>query len=132
MIFDQSGGPCPPDPLRGDPIAPVCVYSRGPCPPDTLRGDPYAPLRRTMRRSAWMMLAALLGFQLAVAAQQPAAVAQSAEFFETKVRPTLAANCYDCHTDQRNGGLRLDSREAMLTGGRTGPAIVPGDPDKSL
>ena len=30
------------------------------------------------------------------------------------------------------GGLRLDSREGLLKGGRSGPAIVPGDPDKSL
>src|SRR5215813_9587715 len=53
-------------------------------------------------------------------------------FFEAKVRPVLAANCYDCHTDQHFGGLRLDSREGLLKGGATGPAIVPGDPDKSL
>ena len=44
----------------------------------------------------------------------------------------LAANCYDCHADEQMGGLRLDSREAMLKGGRSGPALVPGDPDKSL
>ena len=56
----------------------------------------------------------------------------SAEYFEAKVRPVLAANCYDCHTDQAFGGLRLDSREGLLKGGASGPAIVPGDPDKSL
>ena len=48
------------------------------------------------------------------------------------MRPVLAANCYDCHTEDSLGGLRLDSREAMLKGGKSGPAIVPGDPDKSL
>src|SRR5438067_7260922 len=59
--------------------------------------------------------------------------AQSAEVFESKVRPILAANCYDCHTDEHMGGLRLDSREALLKGGNSGqPAVVPGDPDKSL
>jgi hypothetical protein len=88
---------------------------------------------RMMRRCAWMVCAAPLALQLAVAAQQaPAGAAQDTDFFETKVRPVLAANCYECHTEMRNGGLRLDSREAMLKGGRTGPAIVPGDPDKSL
>src|SRR6476646_9665423 len=61
-----------------------------------------------------------------------ASAAQGAEVFEAKIRPILAANCYDCHTDQRMGGLRVDSREALLKGGRTGPAIVPGDPEKSL
>src|SRR5438067_8651236 len=58
--------------------------------------------------------------------------AQSADVFEAKVRPILAANCYDCHTDEQMGGLRLDSRDAVLKGGKSGPAIVPGDPDKSL
>src|SRR5262245_61013076 len=59
--------------------------------------------------------------------------AQSTDVFESKVRPILAANCYDCHTDERMGGLRLDSREALLKGGNSGqPAVVPGDPDKSL
>src|SRR5216117_3688574 len=57
---------------------------------------------------------------------------KSAEYFEASVRPVLAASCYECHTDQRMGGLRVDSRDALLKGGRTGPAIVPGDPDKSL
>src|SRR5436190_21744296 len=58
--------------------------------------------------------------------------AQSADVFESKVRPVLAINCYDCHTDEHMGGLRLDSREAVLKGGRSGPAIVPGSPDASL
>ena len=54
------------------------------------------------------------------------------EFFESKVRPILATNCYACHTNSQLGGLRLDSRAAMLKGGQTGPSLVPGDPDKSL
>jgi len=58
--------------------------------------------------------------------------ADDRDFFETNVRPVLASNCYDCHADMRSGGLRLDSREAMLKGGKSGPAIVPGDPEKSL
>jgi hypothetical protein len=84
-----------------------------------------------------MVLAALpLTIELAGEARQPPTLpgppAQSAEFFETAVRPILAASCYDCHTEERLGGLRLDSREAMLKGGKSGPAIVPGDPDRSL
>jgi hypothetical protein len=54
------------------------------------------------------------------------------DFFESKIRPILAANCYACHQDSQLGGLRLDSREAMLKGGGRGPAIVPGDPDNSV
>jgi cytochrome c553 len=64
--------------------------------------------------------------------QQAAAAAQSAEFFEARVRPILAANCSECHAETAKGDLRMDSREALLTGGESGPAIVPGDPDKSL
>ncbi|MBX5493926.1 MAG: DUF1549 domain-containing protein [Bryobacteraceae bacterium] len=48
------------------------------------------------------------------------------------MRPVLATACYACHTDSALGGLRLDSAEAMLKGGKRGPAVVPGDPDKSL
>src|SRR6266567_2712101 len=54
------------------------------------------------------------------------------EFFETRIRPILAANCYSCHTDTHMGDLRLDSREALLKGGKSGTAVMPGDPDKSL
>src|SRR6266542_6099196 len=58
--------------------------------------------------------------------------ASSPDFFEAKIRPVLANQCYSCHTDSHLGDLRLDSREAMLKGGKRGPALVPGDPDKSL
>ncbi len=57
------------------------------------------------------------------------------EFFEKQVRPILANRCYPCHgpgTDQGQAGLRLDSLTGMLLGGRSGPAIVPGDPRNSL
>jgi mono/diheme cytochrome c family protein len=65
----------------------------------------------------------------------PAAAASEAagnDFFENKIRPILAERCYACHTAAQSGGLRLDSREAVLKGGETGAAIVVGDPDKSL
>jgi Protein of unknown function (DUF1549)/Protein of unknown function (DUF1553)/Planctomycete cytochrome C len=54
------------------------------------------------------------------------------DFFENNVRPVLAENCYDCHTTAEMGGLRVDSRERLLQGGKSGPAVIPGDPDKSL
>ncbi|MGA3205601.1 MAG: DUF1549 domain-containing protein, partial [Bryobacteraceae bacterium] len=58
--------------------------------------------------------------------------ASAPDYFELKVRPLLATNCYACHTDSALGGLRLDSRESMLKGGSRGPALVPGDPEKSI
>jgi hypothetical protein len=64
-------------------------------------------------------------------ALDPAAV----EFFEKQVRPLLVERCFKCHSAQAEklkGGLRLDSREAALKGGDTGPALVPGKPGKSL
>jgi hypothetical protein len=60
---------------------------------------------------------------------------ESAEFFEKRIRPVLSEQCYKCHSstsEKLKGGLMLDSREAMLKGGDTGPAITPGDPEKSL
>src|SRR5437879_6451027 len=61
----------------------------------------------------------------------PAAIA----YFEKQVRPLLVEHCHGCHsvkTKKTSGGLALDSREAILTGGDSGPAVVPGKPEKSL
>ncbi len=54
------------------------------------------------------------------------------EFFETRIRPVLVNNCYACNTQSQLGGLRVDSRELLLKGGKSGPAIVPGQPEASL
>ena len=63
---------------------------------------------------------------------RPAAAARE-KFFEQNVRPLLAEKCYSCHgTKKQKGGLRLDSIEAILKGGESGPAVVPGKPDESL
>src|SRR5437764_1445036 len=60
---------------------------------------------------------------------------QQLEFYEKQVQPILAENCYKCHSHQAEkikANFVLDSREGLLKGGETGPAIVPGDPEKSL
>jgi mono/diheme cytochrome c family protein len=57
------------------------------------------------------------------------------DYFERYVRPVLANNCYKCHSAAEGkvkGGLALDTREGLLKGGETGPAIVPGNAEKSL
>ena len=69
---------------------------------------------------------------LASAGAGAAKAAEGLELFETRVRPILAKNCYACHAKTKVANLRLDSREDMLTGGDHGPALVPGDADKSL
>jgi hypothetical protein len=56
------------------------------------------------------------------------------EFFEKKVRPLLVENCHRCHSaaTKQRGNLLLDSRAGLLKGGDDGPAVLPGDPEKSL
>jgi mono/diheme cytochrome c family protein len=61
--------------------------------------------------------------------------ANDLQFFESKIRPIFASKCYDCHSkgaDKVRGGLLLDTREAILHGGNSGPALVAGNPNESL
>ncbi|MEZ6134421.1 MAG: PSD1 and planctomycete cytochrome C domain-containing protein [Pirellulaceae bacterium] len=60
---------------------------------------------------------------------------QQLRHFETRIRPVLVESCYECHsseTDEPGGKLLLDSRTGILSGGVSGPAIVPGKPQSSL
>ncbi|HWF20355.1 MAG TPA: PSD1 and planctomycete cytochrome C domain-containing protein [Verrucomicrobiae bacterium] len=71
----------------------------------------------------------------AVRAADSAPTPQQLEFFEKKIRPLLTENCYKCHShdsEKIKGGLLLDTHDGVLKGGDTGPALVPGNPDKSL
>ena len=78
-------------------------------------------------RWSWLALV-FAGLSVANAAT-PAQV----EFFEKHIRPVLAAECYECHSSaKRKGGLALDTRDGLLKGGESGPALVTGQPDSSL
>ena len=71
----------------------------------------------------------------AMANEQSADDPAKLEFFENQIRPVLVKHCYECHaadSKEIKGGLLLDSRNGLMTGGESGPAIVPGDPDSSL
>jgi cytochrome c553 len=58
---------------------------------------------------------------------------EQAEFFEKRIRPVLASECYECHdAKKQKGGLRLDYRDGWKKGGDSGDVIVPGHPEKSL
>ena len=90
--------------------------------------------------AAWCA-AAILGGVFAARADEPATglknlpefSSQQFEFFENKIRPLLDAHCYECHgNDAQEGGLRLDSRSALVAGGDSGAAIEAGQPDASL
>lgn len=86
---------------------------------------------RTLRQ--WGEAMRFIGFIVfAAAARAATSTAGTPEFFETRIRPILATSCFSCHTESKLGGLRLDSRESILAGGASGPAVVPGDPEKSL
>src|SRR6267142_2423941 len=79
------------------------------------------------------LLAAFLFAGLPIRAADP--TSEQIEFFESKVRPIFAEHCYTCHSEKAEklkGGLRLDAPEAILKGGDTAPAIVPGDVEGSL
>ena len=61
-----------------------------------------------------------------------ATCARGAVDFKRQIQPVLETNCVGCHGPQKAAGsLRLTSRQAVLKGGSTGPAVVPGDPEKS-
>ncbi|WP_051670124.1 PSD1 and planctomycete cytochrome C domain-containing protein [Bryobacter aggregatus] len=54
------------------------------------------------------------------------------EHFELKIRPLLANRCFGCHSTAPLGGLTMTSRNGLLKGGKTGPAVIPGNPGDSL
>jgi hypothetical protein len=84
-------------------------------------------------RHLLLPLLGLLSLPCLAHAQGPTRAAT--EFFEKKIRPDLVEQCYRCHSAQAKktrGGLRLDTRDDLLRGGDNGPAVVPGQPAKSL
>src|SRR5208282_1837714 len=80
-----------------------------------------------------LFLAAGLGSEIARAAETKTST-ERIDFFEKKVRPILVSHCYTCHSADTKpaGGLRVDGRRGLLTGGDSGPAVIPEEPEKSL
>ncbi len=79
----------------------------------------------------FLLTAAVWGVSGAI----PPTNSASYAFFENRIRPALIEHCYECHSataKKLKGGLLVDSRAALLKGGDSGPALVPGDPAKSL
>ena len=60
--------------------------------------------------------------------------AAKVELFESRIRPVLIDQCYSCHNsgDTAEGGLAVDHRAAILKGGDSGAALVPGSAKESL
>jgi hypothetical protein len=102
------------------------------------------PADETLRRFApggrWGSAVVLLALWFFIAggslvASDPdgTATLENLDFFEKSVRPLLLNVCGECHGEKKQWGeLRLDSRSAIVKGGESGAAIVPGDPDQSL
>jgi mono/diheme cytochrome c family protein len=87
-------------------------------------------LSRSVSAFAITGVAALAATWSSLQAQKPAAPAVD---FVRDIQPILQTHCYECHGPRKTkNGLRLDLRAAAMTGGDSGPAIVPGDSDRSL
>ncbi len=75
---------------------------------------------------------AALALLAALASTRIAGADDALAHFEATIRPVLVERCVTCHGSERvEGGVRVDSREALLAGGDSGPAVVPGDSGRS-
>ena len=83
-----------------------------------------------LRVTGLALVAAILSTKPVAA--QPNAGRAAVEFFENRIRPVLVERCLTCHGETSKGGLRLDARTHLLKGGKSGPAVVPGNADGSL
>src|SRR5262249_30980158 len=120
----------------------ICLTTDLPSGTLTPAPRPAAPPPQTRRGAAMPRTCLLLAVSATLAAVSPVASARASdpdprgiEFFEKKIRPVLAENCYKCHSrraKKQQGGLLLDSKSGVLKGGDSGPAVVPGKVDESL
>ena len=96
--------------------------------------DPASPrLRFDMPCFSAPKTIVLFGIILSLSPSLMAQNAKKLAFFENHIRPLLSEHCFECHNaEKQEGGLRLDVQSAMLLGGDSGPAIVPGKPEESL
>ena len=98
---------------------------------DNGRGHALARRTWTPVIRAFVTLVGCMSLSHLTHADEP--TADQIRHFETSVRPVLVERCLKCHgPDKQWGSLRVDSQAALLKGGDTGPALVPGQPDQSL
>ncbi len=115
-----------------------------PCPGTFQKTECGAPVSRrygpwafagNFRSSAFPAFCVFIGLFFGGRAQAAGPTRDQLDFFENKIRPVLADNCYKCHStfaEKVKGGLLLDSHEGWQKGGDSGQVIVPGDPETSL
>ena len=72
---------------------------------------------------------ALAGLLLTFLIASPLPAEEAETFFENRIRPILAENCFKCHGGKATkGGVRLDQKEALFKKGEDGPLIIAGKP----
>jgi hypothetical protein len=93
---------------------------------------------RSLHETQFFLAVTLLALLSVAVALQSArgdgvSAADRLEFFESRIRPVLVEHCYECHNsaDRAEGGLAVDHRPGLLTGGDSGPILVPGSPATS-
>jgi hypothetical protein len=143
--------------LREATVLPLLLHrickERLPCGFDRTNTELYSTRRivyQTLTSSLTIGIVGALGIAvMAIPQQKPASTkeqpgraataralpltAQESEFFEKRIRPALVQNCYSCHSGKnRQGGLSLDTRAGWQQGGKSGKAILPGQPNQSL
>jgi cytochrome c len=80
-----------------------------------------------MRHLMWLSLAAMSAPAFASGREE-----RDQRFYDTRVAPILRKRCLGCHNQElNNGGISFLDRDSLIRGGRLGPAIVPGRPEKS-
>lgn len=87
----------------------------------------------TLRRTLFCTII-LISLSWLVPSQSPILAQDDVRFFESKIRPVLVKHCYECHSTESGkarGGLKVDTRDALLRGGDSGPAVVAKSIDKS-
>ena len=84
-------------------------------------------MKTTLPRLSFLICLCCVGVQTGLA--NPVDI----RHFEQEIRPLLIEACLECHgSKKQKGGLRLDSREAFIAGGDTGPVFDPANPADSL
>ena len=85
-----------------------------------------------MLQKLFIMLALIPMISLLQAAEKPSSGPDTITF-KSDIKPIFDRHCIECHEGWfPDAGLRLDTLENVRKGGRTGPAVVPGKPDKGL
>jgi len=123
-------------PAGGAKLARVRACVSAPAPAFLKMKMPF-PGDRFPSKAAYLVAFGVTALRLAASAEEPPSPEHLA-FFESKVRPVLVEHCYKCHSAEAEkekklkGDLFVDTREGLMTGGESGPALVPGKPAESL